>query len=188
MRISDIKDYKENRPFAHAVVPNFVTNTDELLKAISTLEFTEKEADLFSFLQSFDLNTTEHKVIQDFITHIKEQIPDFAAVTGVELTDTIDIQATVYRDTDFLLCHDDQLDSRKIAFICYLSDMKEDEGGALRLYYSAQGKVLPDKYKDIIPQAGTLAFFTVSDRSFHEVTEVLVEKDRIALGGWMHGR
>lgn len=42
---------------------------------------------------------------------------------------------------DYLLCHDDELDSRRIAFIWYLSDdWKEDYGGTLDLF-SATGKL-----------------------------------------------
>ena len=38
---------------------------------------------------------------------------------------------------DHLLCHDDELDSRRIAFIIYMSEeWKEDYGGSLDLFDS----------------------------------------------------
>lgn len=38
--------------------------------------------------------------------------------------------------TDYLLCHDDQLENRKIAFILYLteSDWSNEDGGQLELF------------------------------------------------------
>jgi len=43
---------------------------------------------------------------------------------------------------DFLLCHDDELDSRRIAFMLYLTkDWKETYGGGLDIY-TATGTTL----------------------------------------------
>ena len=43
--------------------------------------------------------------------------------------------------------------------------------------------------KSIVPKANSLLFFEVSDRSFHQVSEVLTTaKTRYSIHGWFHGR
>jgi Rps23 Pro-64 3,4-dihydroxylase Tpa1-like proline 4-hydroxylase len=106
-------------------------------------------------------------------------------MSGHKLTSTVDIAATRYTDTNYLLCHDDKLDSRKIAFLVYLTDMTPVSGGALALYSAKKGK--PHKVVErIFPQKGTFACFDVSAISYHEVEEVLGKHARVAIGGWYH--
>lgn len=71
---------------------------------------------------------------------------------------------------DFLLCHDDELESRRIAFILYLSkDWKREYGGNLDLF-SATKDVHPDKVvKSLVPEFNKFAFFEVDAKSFHQV-------------------
>lgn len=43
-------------------------------------------------------------------------------------------------------------------------------------------------FKSLTPKRNTLAFFEVSDRSFHQVAEVLTKtKCRLSVHGWFHG-
>ena len=185
----DLKEtYLEAGPFPHAVLDEFLdeTSANQLLNALQEQEFSEKYADLFSFWQTADLNGSEDPVIRQFISLIKEMKAWFEMTTKQTLTGELDIQGTNYTDTDFLLCHDDQLETRKIAFIYYLTDLDESEGGGLTLYYSAQGKPLANKSITIQPKKNRFVFFTVSPRSFHEVQEVLVKKDRLTINGWLH--
>ena len=103
---------------------------------------------------------------------------------GVRLKRNIlDLHGSLYKDTDFLLCHDDQLEGRKIAFLFYLSDLTEKDGGALA-FYSKDFRTA----KHIIPKFNTFACFEVSPISYHEVQEVVTDKQRIAIAGWFHGR
>lgn len=42
--------------------------------------------------------------------------------------------------------------------------------------------------KSLCPKKNTLVFFEVSDRSFHQVSEVLTQsKTRYSINGWFHG-
>lgn len=53
--------------------------------------------------------------------------------------DHIDLAGQIYSPGDYLLCHDDQLEGRKVAFICYLVDEEwnlDEDGGSLDLYPS----------------------------------------------------
>ena len=40
--------------------------------------------------------------------------------TGIELDDTVDMFCARYDHTDYLSCHDDELEGRRIAYIFYL--------------------------------------------------------------------
>jgi Rps23 Pro-64 3,4-dihydroxylase Tpa1-like proline 4-hydroxylase len=173
-------------PFPHAVIDSFLPQDQvaSILKALKEEEFEHKESDLFSFFQSQDFETSDQKTLQEVRDFFSSE--DF--VSWVELLTNkklkrgvVDLHATIYTDTDYLLCHDDQLDSRRIAFLYYLSDMKKGEGGELVLWDETF-----ENSVSIRPKVNRLAFFVVSDKSFHEVAEVLTNTQRIAIGGWLH--
>ena len=59
-------------------------------------------------------------------------LPWLRAVTGIHLTDTIDMTCSKYGYTDTLLCHDDELEGRRIAFVYYLvSGWTHEDGGKM---------------------------------------------------------
>lgn len=86
---------------------------------------------------------------------------------------------------DYLLCHDDELERRRIAFIIYLVphdwDIKKD-GGALDLFESGPSSDVsvvsdnPGDYhpwrvvKSLSPARNCLAFFEVCSKSFHQAS------------------
>lgn len=177
-------------PFPHLGLPGFF-NEEKLLTVLQALgeeSFALKEADLFRFRQTADLVGTKNRVLQEFRSFLSS--PEFVSylmtLTGVALQPKkIDISGTIYEDTDYLLCHDDQLEGRKIAYIIYLSDLQLKEGGGLVLYHSKNG-IPTAQAKTIVPKFNTLAFFEVSPRSFHAVEEVVSDTQRIALTGWFY--
>jgi len=182
--------FKKSEPFKHLELPQFFDEEKltQVLVGLGKEAFTFKESDLFKFNQTGDLATTSNVAIAGFrdFLYSKAFVDYMQALTGFTLSrDTIDLAGTLYQDTDFLLVHDDQLDNRKIAFLTYLGSMLADQGGSLNLFDTKDG--LPDKVvKKIIPKFNTLAFFEVSEISFHEVEEVYAEVDRIAIGGWFY--
>ncbi|XP_054706181.1 prolyl 3-hydroxylase OGFOD1-like isoform X2 [Uloborus diversus] len=91
-----------------------------------------------------------------------------------------------HRD-DHLLCHDDLLEDRRIAFIYYLtSDWSLEDGGSLDLFEAMNGE--PGEIKEsIVPELNKFVFFEVSPVSFHQVAEVKTENKRLAISGWFHG-
>ena len=98
---------------------------------------------------------------------------------------SIDMSASAYEQTHHLLPHDDQVEGRKIAYSFYLTSLHEENGGALAFYNAKQNK--PRKIvKRFTPEENTFIIFLVSKISFHEVEEVLVDKQRIAISGWFH--
>ncbi|XP_014670402.1 PREDICTED: prolyl 3-hydroxylase OGFOD1-like isoform X2 [Priapulus caudatus] len=110
-------------------------------------------------------------------------------VTGIPLNQTVDMNSSRYDSTDVLLCHDDKLEGRRIAYILYLvPPWTEADGGCLDLFAVDELK-RPDKVvKSLVPSWNTLVFFEVSPVSFHQVAEVLSEdKTRLSVNGWFHG-
>ena len=90
---------------------------------------------------------------------------------------------------DALLCHDDQLSGRRIAFALYLvpEDWALVDGGTLDVFASnADGPTHVERR--FVPATGKLVIFKVSSVSFHRVSEVVAQsRTRVAISGWFHG-
>lgn len=179
-----------NRPFPHLVLPNFLKEefADDLLLALPEEKFELKQADLFQFKQTADLVSTEIPLLKEFHTLLSSSafitLISFLSSSVLKL-DKINLSASLYEDSDHLLCHDDVLEGRKVAFFYYLSNLELEDGGALSLFSTSRAK--PDKVDcKILPKFNTFAFFVVSRRSFHQVEEMLTNKQRYALSGWFH--
>ena len=184
-----------NTPFNCISVKNFITNPEfltDLKGECCQLEFQQKNNDLYKFQQSPALTDKSGDCIGQLRrTLLQDMRPWIMQVLGVDLaSDTLDLFCAKYCHTDTLLCHDDELEGRKVAFIMYLSDEDwgEKDGGLLELFDTDQlgnpGKVV----KKFVPYYNSFAFFEVSPVSFHQVSEVLSEtKTRMSLSGWFHG-
>ena len=184
------KQFLVAKPFPHLVIDNFMNKNSlfELADALKDEEFHPKVSDLFNIYQTNDLvstNNSSMKIFYDFFKS-KEFIGFCQDITGINFTpDVLDLQGSIYQDKSFLLCHDDKLQGRKIAFLLYFSDMDEKSGGALTLFDTKDG--VPTKVTQrIYPKINRFACFEVSAISYHEVEEVLVDKQRLTIGGWLH--
>lgn len=180
--------FTKAKPFKNIELKDFF-DAEKLVLVVQSLiseKFIEKESDLFKFMQTNDLASSKHTTLLAFREFLCSSsfISFMQDITGLKLkSGIIDIAGTLYRDSDYLLCHDDQLESRKIAFMIYLSDLASKEGGSLDLLSTTYKPIVK-----IIPKFNTVAFFEVSPISFHEVSEVLVDKQRLAIGGWFYAR
>ncbi len=208
------QQFQHNLPFPYLELPHFFLPEKivEVLKALAQEEFTLKEADLFKFRQTADLISSKHtvmrnsplkanfcdtkghartlSVLQEFRNFLcsEEFVSYLSTLTNTSLKPgEIDMSATIYEDTDFLLCHDDQLESRKIAYFLYLSDVDTSDGGWLNLFSSEDGRPT-EAGKMILPKFNTFSFFLVSEKSFHSVEEVVSDTQRIAISGWFRGK
>ena len=183
-------DFSKNKPFPYLELPHFVKQDKiiKLLQVLSTQEFSPHLSDLFQFSQTFDLLYSKDPLLQEFITVFSspKMIAFMQKMTKIKLSGKIDLFGSIYRDTDYLLPHDDQVPGRKIAFMLYLNDLDEQDGGALALYDS-KNKTPTKIVKRIIPKAGTAVFFEVSALSVHMVEEILTDTQRITLSGWFYG-
>ncbi|XP_058296986.1 prolyl 3-hydroxylase OGFOD1 isoform X3 [Hylobates moloch] len=110
-------------------------------------------------------------------------------ISKIDLESTIDMSCAKYEFTDALLCHDDELEGRRIAFILYLvPPWDRSLGGTLDLYSIDEHFQPKQIVKSLIPSWNKLVFFEVSPVSFHQVSEVLSEeKSRLSISGWFHG-
>lgn len=173
------------KPFPHMIVDGLLDKATlgETLQATRTLYFSRKESDLFSFEQSPDLTNSNHPGIEGAQRAIKGLIPLAQKRFGGRLT-RLDMSGMRFTDTDYLLCHDDRLERRKVAYILYLSDVKQKDGGALLL------RSIRKPYRvlaKITPKMNRLVLFQVSSKSWHEVDEVRgTHAVRLSLGGWLH--
>ncbi|XP_060041503.1 prolyl 3-hydroxylase OGFOD1 isoform X2 [Erinaceus europaeus] len=180
-------------PFPHCVIPNFIQSQnflEELQKELLNLDFHAKCNDLYKFQQSDDLKKRREphicalrKVLfEDFRTWLSD-------ISKIDLESTIDMSCAKYEFSDTLLCHDDELEGRRIAFILYLvPPWNESLGGTLDLYNTDEHFQPKQIVKSLIPSWNTLVFFEVSPVSFHQVSEVLSEDvSRLSVSGWFHG-
>jgi Rps23 Pro-64 3,4-dihydroxylase Tpa1-like proline 4-hydroxylase len=186
------KKFTGSKPFSYLELSNFFSDKKiaALKEAIMHEEFLLKESDLFKFLQTNDLFASKNPIIKDFRSFIisDDFINYIEQITNTKLKKHhADMHGTCYRDTDFLLCHDDQLDKRSIALMVYLTNMDKKDGGSLQLFNSK--KNIPATIaKEIIPKQNTLVLFKVSPISFHAVDEVVSKNPRIAISWWFYDK
>ncbi len=184
------KEFDSAKPFSHLEMASFLheKKAAALLKFVADQDFIEKRSDLFQLKQTHDFAGSSGllKEFRDFLcsaefTNYMKKLTGITLVVG-----KVDAHGSLYEDTDYLLCHDDELDSRKIAFLFYLTEMFPGQGGTLNLFVSKNGKPVKVS-KKVLPQFNKFAFFAVTKKSFHEVEEMYISKGRIAIGGWLHG-
>lgn len=180
-------------PFTCGYIHNLLkdeTCLDGVKKELDTVELYTKNNDLYKFRQTGDLKgvtTPFISALRYFLrTFVRQWLSD---VTGLPLNDEIDMSSSRYSHTDVLLCHDDELEGRRIAYILYLlPPWGPEDGGSLDLF-ATDGDGHPSHIvRSITPENNAFAFFEVSPVSFHQVSEVLsCDKTRLSINGWFHG-
>ncbi|KAA0153625.1 hypothetical protein FNF29_03013 [Cafeteria roenbergensis] len=191
--------FAEAKPYPHLFVEG-VFDDDVLRQAKEELlggEWFRKRVDLYDFLQTDHLR---HAGASGAVARIQNALygPDFRrwieGVTGLRtLAEPLDTSAAQYAKGGHLLCHDDDLSGRVIAFIVYLvdEDWTAEDGGALDLYDCDPATGFPCAVsKSLVPKWNSLAFFAVTPGSFHQVAEVLTSTkgSRMSISGWFHGK
>ena len=179
------------RPFPHVVVRNFLDSPtlDLAIDALAGLEYDFKESDLFSYWASVELTDVNHPAINIIRDDLGDQAwrKKVAESFKVKKLSSIDMAAYVYGLGDFLLPHDDQVEGRIIAYSLHLTpEITDKMGGALNIFKADKdGK---SKLVDsLIPEYNSLIMFEVSDRSWHEVNEIVMDIQRLTVTGWYHG-
>ena len=177
-------------PFPHVIVKDFLDEQtlDLVTYALAGLEYDFDESDLFNYL-SFGLTDVDHPVINILRDDLGDETwrAKVAERFGVKSLSKIDMSAYVYGLGSFLLPHDDQVEGRVIAYSLHLTDieMTEKMGGALDLY-EADKTGVSKLVKSIIPEYNSLIMFEVSEKSWHQVNEVLEDIQRLTVTGWYH--
>lgn len=175
--------YRMNKPFPHLIIDDLVNNLDDLKEACKGLDLIESNSDLYNFLRTDDFVISKNPVIVKFLADMKKRIiPLVAEIVDTPLDNTkLSIDYFEYHKGHYLLCHDDEVDDRIVAFVFYLNDMKENQGGELVIYDTELNPV-----KTITPKANSLLIFKLKKgESFHEVKEVL-SGTRKTITGWFY--
>jgi len=177
-------------PFPHVVVENFLdTDTlDLVIDALAGLEYSFSESDLFSYWASVKLTDIDHPALNILREDLgdKSWRDEVAKAFQVSKLSKIDMAAYVYGLGDFLLPHDDQVENRIIAYSLHLTpDLVENDGGSLDLF-KANNEGKSQLVKSIIPKFNSLNLFEVSATSWHQVSEILTDIQRLTLTGWYH--
>ncbi len=179
------------KPFPHIVIKDFLQEekAESLLKSLRKTKFEHKESDLFSLSQSVDFVDSQDETFKSFylLVSSKEFASFMKQLTWFDVkSGALDLAGSLYQSGDYLLCHDDQVEDRKIAYVLYLSrGFTENDGARFILFDDNKGK--PGKeVEHYLPQWNSLMVFEVSNVSFHAVEENFSDKDRYAIGGWLH--
>lgn len=181
------------KPFSLCSLHNFLNSSDDiegLKNELFDIDLHPKNNDLYKFHQSDDLKNYDTPYIRAFRDCLTEQLhPWLKEVVGIPLDGTISLTCSKYTYTDVLLCHDDELEGRRIAFILYLvPSWGSSDGGTLDLFDTDFDGQPKDVVTSLVPRSNTLVFFEVTPVSFHQVAEIVSEdKVRLSVGGWFHG-
>ena len=180
-------------PFPHLLLRDLLLpgRIAELEAALDRVAFERKESDLFSLWQSGDLAGSRDAFLRVFIGFLgSDDLRSYLeAIIGTRLAPrAVDCAATRYDDGDHLLCHDDRLEGRKLAYILYLGEsFTAKDGGALCLLSSNRDGTPCEVVTRYPPRRNSLAIFLVSPTSHHTVSENVGGKRRVAVSGWFHG-
>ena len=180
----------ESFPFPYVVVEDFLDEDtlDLVIDALAGLEYSFSESDLFSYWASVRLTDIDHPALNVLRNDLgdKSWRNQVAKAFQVAKLSKIDMAAYVYGLGDFLLPHDDQVEDRVIAYSLHLTpDLEENDGGSLDLFEAGkEGK--SNLVKRIIPKFNSLNMFEVSPISWHQVSEILTDIQRLTLTGWYH--
>lgn len=211
--------YAAAQPYSHAVIeqlccPSRMAQIKQEITRNLRADF--KETDLFKLYQTMDLANLSLTHTDPKIRELSTKMPQVLAlrnalytqqfraymqhITGCpDLTDRVDMAASIFTQGCHLLCHDDVIGTRAVSFIIYLSDddWQLSDGGALELYplhgqdvdvSLQQGVPEAHPATNVLPQFNTMAVFAVKPgRSYHSVQEVYTDRTpRLSIQGWYH--
>ena len=181
-------NFLKSNPYPNFVLTDFFNENKmiNLKKEILKERFEKIDKDLFSLSHTKDLVSSGSDLIKEFYSLLssKEFISLMEKLTGKKLSQKIDMQSHSMVQGDYLLFHDDVVEGRRIAYVVYLSDLKQEDGGRLQLY-DIKHPISP--IKQINPTFNAFACFKVSGKSLHDVEEIKTKKQRLTIGGWFYG-
>ncbi|XP_050436203.1 prolyl 3-hydroxylase OGFOD1 isoform X2 [Adelges cooleyi] len=172
---------------------NIISNSDafKLRSALLTMKFKKKSCDLYSFGQSPDFYRISNKdkpdEVQQFLLVLAEMKKKIATFLEKTFNKTTSVSCSMYNHGDYLLCHDDRVDDRSVAFIYYLNyDWLNEWGGTLDVYSIDENYNAKEIVNSINPEFNTMIFFPVGQHTYHQVAENVSNFSRISINGWFH--
>lgn len=182
-----------SKPFRVCRISNFLRDEDfmdDVKNELLDVKSRRNSIDLYQFEQSNDLANVDGKSLKLLYETFRTDLALWMEKnTEITLNKNISMSSSCYSDTDYLLCHDDNMGDRRIAFVLYLSkDWTAEDGGALDLFDTDEHGQPRNVVKSLVPQYNSLVFFEVEDNSYHQVAEVVSPvKSRWTINGWFHG-
>ena len=189
--VATLRDgWRSAAPFAHVVIDDALTADDvaELFEIIEDEPVEFGATDIYAFDATAPVPTTPA------MTTLRD---DFAAALSPVLTQLsgravsrVDMRAYAYRPGHYLLPHTDHQDElgRILAYAYYLPTPEPPVGGELELFAAPlQDGLLGSATSTQLftPRPNRLVVFDVSERSLHQVREV-VQGLRLSLAGWFY--
>lgn len=100
--------------------------------------------------------------------------------TGIKVSNTLSCWASAYSKGNYLTPHSDAVHDRRMTYLFYFHrGWKPDWGGNIAFDKQTHWQMF-------VPQLGTLVLFDVKDSmNRHMVTEVVKDKTRYAITGWL---
>jgi Rps23 Pro-64 3,4-dihydroxylase Tpa1-like proline 4-hydroxylase len=202
--------YSHHSPFPCYLIKDFLEAdfAAQLENELKQLDYYHKSNDLYEFMQSSDLRGVSNKPLinklrssiysAQFRTAL-QHITGIDELLSLDADASVSMSAAVYGDKNYLLCHDDELQGRRIAYIYYLvpKNWSEQDGGHLDLFSVDSNNQPSTAVQSYLPSYNSFIFFEVSPKSYHQVREVLsslnTEFDeegrvRLSISGWFHGK
>ncbi|XP_076180116.1 prolyl 3-hydroxylase sud1 [Ptiloglossa arizonensis] len=182
-----------SKPYRMCKITNFLCNEefmDEIKNELLDVKSRRNSIDLYQFEQTSDLANVDTKNLKFLYETFQTDLATWMERnTKIELNKKISMSSACYSDTDYLLCHDDNMGDRRIAFILYLSkNWTMEDGGALDLFDTDENGLPRNVVRSLIPEYNSLVFFEVVDNSYHQVAEITSpDKSRWTINGWFHG-
>ncbi|CDW55221.1 hypothetical protein TTRE_0000349301 [Trichuris trichiura] len=98
--------------------------------------FINKDVDNVNFLDHKDFESYSTPFIETIKKFFYGQVRDWISeLTGIRLDEKVALSSSMYGPGDYLLCHDDQLEGRVIAFVLYLTEgWTALDGGRLDIF------------------------------------------------------
>lgn len=163
----------------------------QMRSELQELGYIAQDSDLFAYSQAkCDLLSATLPAVKSAVTFLKGPVRRWLAkLTGIELNDTMTLTSSLYEKGNYLLCHDDEVRDRRIAFIWYIMEpgWTAADGGQLQVFDTNAVGEPTEVVRSFVPNENSFAFFPISPRSYHQVSEVLTDKKRFSINGWFHG-
>jgi hypothetical protein len=177
-------------PFPHLVFDDFVP-AERLPALLATLDeepVERYEGDIFAFDASAPEPATP-ELAELRASFARILVPPLSRITGRAIR-RVDMRTYAYRPGHYLLPHCDHQDGleRELAYAYYLPSPEPPSGGELEMFAcrAEHGELIAtDSARLLEPVANRLVVFEVSQRSLHQVREVLSGL-RISLAGWFY--
>ncbi|XP_012270261.1 prolyl 3-hydroxylase OGFOD1 [Orussus abietinus] len=178
-------------PFRVCRISNFLDNEllEKLKEDVQKVPSRRSDIDLYRFEHTEDLanvDATSVRALRDAFTN--DIVSWMERNTGIELDGKVSMASSKYIDGDYLLCHDDNMGDRRIAYVLYLTkNWLPKDGGALELFNKDKDGSPKNVVYSLLPEYNSLVFFEVTENSYHQVAEVTSDKTRLSVNGWFHG-